>query len=605
MFKCNFKAYEGNEKFIFVSYSHADSEMVYPIIERINAEGYRVWYDDGIAPGSEWPENIADHLNRCETVIFFASPNSVASDNCKREVNFALSRKKNFFTISLVPTELSLGLELQISTQQNILLYEYNDKIKFYDTLFFASSIAECKRVSEEAVTPVETVKVGAVKEVSANAVQKKSKKGLLIGIIAVVIALSGLVVLVNLFTSKVKFDEYVQYNRNDTFAVFSDQTIDSSFIKKLDRMKKIETLAFENCDFTTDANLSKLTYLDKITTIAIVDCNLADYSFFGKLTSLEAIELSDISLGDIESFPAQKLTEVAFYDVKDVPINMFSSCSDLFSLVLKNCSLRNDSFGPLPSEISSLIIENCDLKDSGFLKDSDLTELNYLDLSNNKLTDVSFISGSYSTLYHLDLGGNPLDSSSLSIVQNCVCLTYLDLSEIPMEDLSIIGHMNGLKELNLANCGISTLSNGSLEIKEFKTLILSGNNITSLDPLKDAVDSENIPDTIDISHNPITSFEGLPGKVAYKSFWAYDIGTDEDQLDVFGFLSDSSFEGLAVNYCDGIEKIKVSENLVVVDCPTNKVGIVSQNECYSVTTNYSNKAMDDILKENNYGMTE
>lgn len=115
MFKCNFSAYEGSEKYLFISYAHKDSDMVYPIIERLNAEGYRVWYDDGITPGSEWPENIAIHLENAETFIFFASPNSVSSDNCKREVNFALSRNKKFFTISLVPTELTLGLDMQNS----------------------------------------------------------------------------------------------------------------------------------------------------------------------------------------------------------------------------------------------------------------------------------------------------------------------------------------------------------------------------------------------------------------------------------------------------------------------------------------------------------
>lgn len=43
-----FKAYEGDEKFIFISYAHKDSETVYPIIEKLNADGYRVWFDDGI-----------------------------------------------------------------------------------------------------------------------------------------------------------------------------------------------------------------------------------------------------------------------------------------------------------------------------------------------------------------------------------------------------------------------------------------------------------------------------------------------------------------------------------------------------------------------------
>ena len=56
-------AYEGTENYIFISYAHKDSDRVMPILEELRDEGYRIWYDDGIAPGSEWPENIAQHLD--------------------------------------------------------------------------------------------------------------------------------------------------------------------------------------------------------------------------------------------------------------------------------------------------------------------------------------------------------------------------------------------------------------------------------------------------------------------------------------------------------------------------------------------------------------
>ena len=54
--------YEGNEPYVFISYSHQDIERVMPILRRLNAEGFRIWYDDGIDPGTEWPESIAAQL---------------------------------------------------------------------------------------------------------------------------------------------------------------------------------------------------------------------------------------------------------------------------------------------------------------------------------------------------------------------------------------------------------------------------------------------------------------------------------------------------------------------------------------------------------------
>lgn len=95
------KAYEGNKPFLFVSYSHKDSEKVLPFINELFNKKYRVWYDEGIAPGSEWPKNIADHLQSCTGVIIFVSKNSLASPNCENEVVSALNLNKEIIEISL------------------------------------------------------------------------------------------------------------------------------------------------------------------------------------------------------------------------------------------------------------------------------------------------------------------------------------------------------------------------------------------------------------------------------------------------------------------------------------------------------------------------
>lgn len=79
-------AYEGNKPYIFVSYAHKDSDFVQPIIAELFEKKYRVWYDEGIAPGSEWPKNIADHLNGCKGAIVFVSESSINSKNCENEV---------------------------------------------------------------------------------------------------------------------------------------------------------------------------------------------------------------------------------------------------------------------------------------------------------------------------------------------------------------------------------------------------------------------------------------------------------------------------------------------------------------------------------------
>ena len=41
------------------SYAHADGEVVFREIQRLHESGYRIWYDEGIEPGNDWPWHIA------------------------------------------------------------------------------------------------------------------------------------------------------------------------------------------------------------------------------------------------------------------------------------------------------------------------------------------------------------------------------------------------------------------------------------------------------------------------------------------------------------------------------------------------------------------
>ena len=133
--RCSVVPYEGEKGSVFISYSHKDGARVYPIIERLAAEGYRVWYDEGIDPGSEWPETIADHLSKSAVCMGFISENYLNSHNCKRELNFALMKQIPFLSIMLEEVKMSAGVEMQLSTNQSIFLYKLANQDAFYKRL--------------------------------------------------------------------------------------------------------------------------------------------------------------------------------------------------------------------------------------------------------------------------------------------------------------------------------------------------------------------------------------------------------------------------------------------------------------------------------------
>ena len=96
-----FKPYEGREPYLFISYSHRDSEKVIRTIKPIQDRMYRLWYDEGIPAGSDWPRNIAVHMNECRMVLFFLSKTALASPNCLSEIATAAKQGKTILLMKL------------------------------------------------------------------------------------------------------------------------------------------------------------------------------------------------------------------------------------------------------------------------------------------------------------------------------------------------------------------------------------------------------------------------------------------------------------------------------------------------------------------------
>jgi hypothetical protein len=123
-----FESYTGSEPFIFVSYAHKDAGIVYKELAWLYQQNYRVWFDEGIDPGNEWPDEIANAISSSSFFIVFITENAVSSVNVRNEINFALNRQKPFLAIHLSDTSLPSGLELRMGGIQAILKYRMPDE---------------------------------------------------------------------------------------------------------------------------------------------------------------------------------------------------------------------------------------------------------------------------------------------------------------------------------------------------------------------------------------------------------------------------------------------------------------------------------------------
>ena len=140
--------------YAFISYSHRDSDQVMPVLDRLKRRDVAVWYDQGIEVGSEWPEFIAQALVGARCVIAFITPNSVASQNCRREINFAISKGIDVVAAYLEPTDLSPGMELQLNTLQALYRENYPDEDAFVEALMAARVLEPCIGAAREADAP-------------------------------------------------------------------------------------------------------------------------------------------------------------------------------------------------------------------------------------------------------------------------------------------------------------------------------------------------------------------------------------------------------------------------------------------------------------------
>ena len=139
------KPYDGKEPYVFISYAHKDMDKVFAVIKKLQEEGFRVWYDEGIDPATEWDENIAQHIVDCGYLIAFISKNYINSNNCKDEINFARDLDKDRLLVYIEDTALPLGMSMRLRRLQAIHAYKYKEKNDFYAKLLSAAGIEKCK----------------------------------------------------------------------------------------------------------------------------------------------------------------------------------------------------------------------------------------------------------------------------------------------------------------------------------------------------------------------------------------------------------------------------------------------------------------------------
>lgn len=114
--KVVFEAYEGDEPYLFISYSHADTDAVYRIMNRLDKEKFRIWFDDTMEVGEDFRDELKVKIEKCAAFVLFVSKASMDSKYCGMEIITAYKNNKKIYPIYLeedveIPSALKLMLE--------------------------------------------------------------------------------------------------------------------------------------------------------------------------------------------------------------------------------------------------------------------------------------------------------------------------------------------------------------------------------------------------------------------------------------------------------------------------------------------------------------
>jgi hypothetical protein len=97
---------------LFLSYARSDQPFLRTLYDALTVVGYQSWVDwEGIPPTAAWLAEIFTAIDASATVICVLSPEMISSEQCRREVRYALESGKRI--IPLVSRDVSMHMVRQ------------------------------------------------------------------------------------------------------------------------------------------------------------------------------------------------------------------------------------------------------------------------------------------------------------------------------------------------------------------------------------------------------------------------------------------------------------------------------------------------------------
>lgn len=112
---------------VFISYSRLDKAYVDKLSEVLRKKGLTVWFDINLVSGQDWDDALEEQIKGSDHMIIVLSKTSVASDNVKNEMRFAMDHGKQIHPILI--EECSVPLSMRRMHYIDFLNLDYDQAI--------------------------------------------------------------------------------------------------------------------------------------------------------------------------------------------------------------------------------------------------------------------------------------------------------------------------------------------------------------------------------------------------------------------------------------------------------------------------------------------
>jgi len=95
----------------FLSYSRINKEFATKLAKGLRSAGYPIWFDlMDIPTGSRWDDEVENALRDCSIFMIILTPASIASENVKDEIGYAIDHGKRILPVLLEDCDVPLRL---------------------------------------------------------------------------------------------------------------------------------------------------------------------------------------------------------------------------------------------------------------------------------------------------------------------------------------------------------------------------------------------------------------------------------------------------------------------------------------------------------------